>query len=104
MVEISPINSQKSSPDLQGRRSRQDSIGSTVSGESSFSLQKTRESRESAATATALLPNQQTPIQNVYSAEKPPIPPRGVFPPNQRPISTENTGRERSGKYIQIFH
>lgn len=51
-IEASPISSRTSSPDSQRRSSRQDSIGSSMSGGSSFStpqinfLQKQKELRE----------------------------------------------------------
>lgn len=101
MVEISPISSQKSSPDLK----RGNSTGSNISGESGFSAnitQKPKEIRETPTTVTISLTSQQTQIQSVScNADKPPIPPRGVFPPvPQRQTSTENVKRESFGKNI----
>lgn len=113
-VEVSPISSRTSSPDSQRRSSRQDSIGSSMSGGSNFStpqinfLQKQRELREqqhmpsSSAASSPCSPQS----QSVYSADKPPIPPRGLPPPvPQRHISVNNettsvTLRQRSGENI----
>lgn len=106
MVEVSPISSRTSSPDSQRRSSRQDSISSTVSAGSGLStpqttfLQKTKELREQQSSVNAS-PQAQVQTNTVYSADKPPIPPRGLPPPvPQRQIST-NDGvqlRNRTGK------
>lgn len=115
-VEISPISSRTSSPDSQRRSSRQDSIGSSMSGGSSFStpqinfLQKQKEMREQqhmqSSSATSSPSSPQSVTTTVYSADKPPIPPRGLPPPvPQRHISVNNettsvTLRNRSGEII----
>lgn len=106
MVEVSPISSRTSSPDSQRRSSRQDSISSTVSAGSGLStpqttfLQKTKELREQQSSVNAS-PQAHAQTNTIYSADKPPIPPRGLPPPvPQRQIST-NDGvqlRNRSGK------
>lgn len=103
---MSPISSRTSSPDSQRRSSRQDSISSTVSAGSGLStpqttfLQKTKELREQQSSVNAS-PQAQVQTNTVYSADKPPIPPRGLPPPvPQRQIST-NDGvqlRNRTGK------
>lgn len=103
---MSPISSRTSSPDSQRRSSRQDSISSTVSAGSGLStpqttfLQKTKELREQQSSVHAS-PQAQVQTNTVYSADKPPIPPRGLPPPvPQRQIST-NDGvqlRNRTGK------
>lgn len=97
MVEVSPISSRTSSPDSQRRSSRQNSISSTVSAGSGLStpqttfLQKTKELNAS--------PQAQVQTNTVYSADKPPIPPRGLPPPvPQRQISTNDGVQLRSGK------
>lgn len=111
MVEISPISSRTSSPDSQKRSSRQDSVSSNVSAGSGIStpqtafLQKTKQLREQQASAIESTPvNPQSHIQSspVYSAEKPPIPPRGLPPPvpqRQTPVNEGVQLRNRSGKY-----
>lgn len=104
MMEVSPISSQKSSPELQRQRSRQDSTGSAVSAEISQAniLQRAKEPREQQLLTSA---SQQAQSQNTpsFSAEKPPIPPRGVFPPvPQRQTSYENIKRDVFGKNICI--
>lgn len=106
MVEISPISSRTSSPELQRRNSRQDSIASSMSGGSGFSapqtqfLQKTKELREhQMPLATNSTINLQTQAQNpiIYSPDKPPIPPRGLPPPvPQRQISSSETVQLRN--------
>lgn len=115
MVEVSPISSRASSPDSHRRSSRQDSISSAVSGENGFStpqtvfLQKTKELREQQPLTSSSLGCQQevTQVQNttIYSADKPPIPPRGLPPPiPQRQISTSDCVqlRNRSGNVTTI--
>ncbi|XP_055309165.1 spectrin beta chain, non-erythrocytic 1 isoform X4 [Sitodiplosis mosellana] len=106
VVEVSPISSRTSSPDSQRRSSRQDSMSSTVSTGSGLStpqttfLQKTKELREQQASTTALTsstPQAHVQSTTVYSADKPPIPPRGLPPPvPQRQISTSDSVQLRN--------
>lgn len=94
MVEISPISSRTSSPELQ--RQRQDSTGS---GESGFSSNQVNVFKKEIREQTSNLNSPQTPIpvQNAtFSADKPPIPPRGIFPPvPQRQISSDRFGNDQ---------
>lgn len=89
MVEISPISSGASSPELQRRKSRQDSIAS--SPQTQF-LQKTKDLREQQmSSSTNTLNTSQAQNSTIYTPDKPPIPPRGLPPPvPQRQISTSS--------------
>lgn len=108
-TEVSPISSHNSSPDSQRRSSRHDSIGSSMSG-GSFNtpqinfLQKQKELRDqqqqqlkinlqtSPTTPSSSSQSPQSPPSGGHSADKPPIPPRGLPPPvPQRQSSNDNT-------------
>lgn len=108
-TEVSPISSHNSSPDSQRRSSRHDSIGSSMSG-GSFNtpqinfLQKQKELRDqqqqqlkinlqtSSITPSSSSQSPQSPPSGAHSADKPPIPPRGLPPPvPQRQSSNDNT-------------
>lgn len=124
-TEASPISSHNSSPESQRRSSRHDSIGSSMSG-GSFNtpqinfLQKQKELRDqqqqqlkinlqtSSATPASLSQSPQSPSGGGHTADKPPIPPRGLPPPVPQRQSSNDTStvtlRTRLGMISILFN